>query len=218
MPGSAPPAASIASATREPAGSRTSPGRRTLPDTATTTYPADEEDDGTPLAAGATGSTCGRARQASTPASTATATANTASARTAGVPNSQIRRCSAWLVTPNDARHHDRHRTDRGKICGQRTALWTTLTPPAVLCRLRMTGHGRQVAGRDGLDATTAHAIQQLIMRSDDHDRRDRDDRPMITRVVRREEGDPAGQTRRMQTPITPGPVWAATTAPTSET
>ena len=26
------------------------------------------------------------------------------------------------------------------------------------------------------------------------------------------------GQTRRMQTPITPGPVWAATTAPTSET
>src|SRR6185369_2499181 len=72
VPASAPPAASIASATREPVGRRTSPGRRTLPDTATTTYPVGADDDGCVDAAGATGSTCGRARQASTPTSPAT--------------------------------------------------------------------------------------------------------------------------------------------------
>src|SRR2546423_769586 len=69
VPGSAPPAASRASATRDPAGRRTSPGLRTRPATATTTKPLGTTADGTAgdCATAATGSGPGPAPPAGAP-------------------------------------------------------------------------------------------------------------------------------------------------------
>src|SRR5437762_5505075 len=97
VPGNAPPAASMASATREPVGSRTNPGRYTRPATATTMTPLPAVDVPKPVAGAdvstraVTGSGRGRANQA-TPAPTATATrATTARARTPRRPGPNAR-------------------------------------------------------------------------------------------------------------------------------
>src|SRR6266508_3419174 len=83
VPGSTPPAASIASATRDPAGSVTRPGCRTRPLTATTITPEVAET-GTAAACvtAGTGSTCGRLHQASVAATRTTTAATSANART----------------------------------------------------------------------------------------------------------------------------------------
>src|SRR5690349_16774346 len=99
-PGPVPPAACIASATREPDGRCTRPGRRTLPATATTTWAPDGRtafgppslvlETGTTAGGSATGSTLGRDRQASRAAITTTTAATAARARTPRRPGSKM--------------------------------------------------------------------------------------------------------------------------------